>query len=147
MELMPWKPFGELGLFRREVDSLFDKFINQRPLLSSLRDEWLPSVDISETKDSVVVKAELPGVDTKDINVSITGGILTVRGEKKDKKEEKDEHRHYVESYHGAFQRSFQLPAEVNADKIDATFDKGVLKITLPKTEQAKKREIEITVK
>lgn len=147
MELMPWKPFGELGLFRREMDSLFDKFINQRPLFSSLRDEWLPSVDISETKDSVVVKAELPGVDTKDINVSITGGILTVKGEKKDEKEEKDEHRHYVERYHGSFQRSFQLPAEVKTDKIDATFDKGVLKIKLPKTEQAKKREIEITVK
>ena len=147
MELMPWKPFGELDTFRREMDSLFERFMGGRPFTRRLREEWLPSVDISETKNDLVVKAELPGLDPKDIDVSITGNVLTIKGEKKEEKEEKDEQRHYMERYHGSFQRSFQLPAEVKSDKIDASFDKGVLKVTLPKTEQAKKKEIEIKVK
>ena len=89
-----------------------------------------------------------PGARTRfDRYRSITGNILTLKGEKKEEQEEKDERRHYVERYYGSFQRSFQLPADVRTDKIEATFDKGVLKITLPKTEQAKKKDIQIKVK
>ena len=79
--------------------------------------------------------------------MSISGNVLTIKGEKKKEEEEKDEHHHYVERYYGSFQRSFQLPAGVKSDKIDATFDKGVLKVTLPKVEEAKEKEIEIEVK
>ena len=110
-------------------------------------EEWAPSVDVSETKDNFVVKAELPGLDAKDVNVSISGDMLTIKGEKKKEEEEKDEHHHYVERYYGSFQRTFQLPSSVKTDKIDATFDKGVLKVTLPKKPEAKKKEIEIKVK
>jgi len=89
-----------------------------------------------------VVKVELPGLDSKDVNVSMSGDILTIKGEKKKEEEEKDEHHHYVERYSGAFQRSFRLPVNIQGDKVAATFDKGVLKISLPKVEEAKKKEI-----
>ena len=147
MELMPWRPFGELGSIRSEMDRLWNKFLGETPFVRSLTEEWSPSVDISQTKDKLVIKAELPGLDAKDVNVSISGDLLTIKGEKKKEEEEKDEHRHYMERYYGSFQRSFQLPVNVKTDKIEATFDKGVLKITLPKTEEAKKKEIEIKVK
>jgi HSP20 family protein len=108
---------------------------------------WSPSVDISETKDDFVVKAELPGLEAKDVNVSISGDVLTIKGEKKSEEEEKDEHYHRVERYSGSFQRVFQLPSGVKADKVEANFDKGVLKVILPKVEEAKKKQIEVKVK
>ena len=90
-------------------------------------------MDISETKGHVVVKAELPGLEAKDINVSISGDILTIKGEKEKEEEEKDEHYHYCERYCGLFHRSFRLPVAVQSDKVEETFKNGVLKITLPK--------------
>ena len=87
------------------------------------------------------------GLEAGDVNLSISGNMLTIKGEKKKEEEEKDEHHHYVERYYGSFQRSFQIPVNVKTDKIEANFDKGVLKVTLPKTEEAKKKEIEIKVK
>jgi HSP20 family protein len=133
MELIPWRPFGEISLVRREMDRLWNRVFGETPLARTFTEEWSP--------------AELPGLDAKDVDVSISGNIITIKGEKKKEEEEKNDHNHYVERYYGSFQRSFQLPANVQTDKIDATFDKGVLKVTLPKTEEAKKKEIEIKVK
>ena len=147
MELTTWRPFGELSSLRREMDRLWDRSLGETPLARTFTESWLPSVDISETKDNFVVKAELPGLEAKDGNVSIAGDILTIKGEKKAEEEEKDEHYHCVERYSGSFQRTFQLPSGVKADKIKATFDKGVLKVTLPKVEEAKMKEIEVKVK
>jgi HSP20 family protein len=147
MELVPWRPFSGLSSLRREMDNLWSRFFSDLPTVRGFEGEWAPSADVSETKDSFIVKAELPGLETKDVNVSISGNLLTIKGEKKKEEEEKDEHHHYVERYCGSFQRSFQLPANVKTDKIDASYNKGVLKITLPKTEEAKKKEIEIKVK
>jgi HSP20 family protein len=144
---MPLRPFGELGSIRSEMDRLWNRFLGETPFARRFKEEWSPSVDISQTKDKLVIKAELPGLDAKDVNVSISGDLLTIKGEKKKEEEEKDEHHHYMERYYGAFQRSFQLPVNVKTDKIEATFEKGVLKITLPKTEEAKKKEIEIKIK
>ena len=115
--------------------------------MGTFTEEWLPSVDISETEDKLLIKAELPGLEVKDVSVSISGDILTIKGEKKKEEEDKDEHHHYVERYFGSFQRSFRLPVNVQADKVEATFDKGALKVRLPKVEEAKKKEIEIKVK
>jgi HSP20 family protein len=117
------------------------------PLARRLSEEWWPSVDMSETKDNFIVKAELPGLEAKDVDVSISGDVLTIKGEKKKEEEEKDEHHHSVERYYGSFQRSFRLPSNVKSDKVDATFDKGILKVTLPKVEEAKKKKIEVKVK
>ena len=147
MEILPWRPFGELSSFRKEMDRLWDRLGGEKPLARTFGDVWSPSVDISETKDSLVVKADLPGLEAKDVNVSIAGDVLTIKGQKKAEEEEKDEHYHCVERYSGSFQRVFQLPSGVKADQIEATFDKGVLKVTLQKVEEAKKKEIEVKVK
>ena len=147
MELIPWRPFGELGSFRGEMDKLFDRFFSDRPLARTFAEEWAPTVDISETEDKFLIKAELPGLDVKDVDVTISGDILTIKGEKKKEKEEKDERHHCIERYTGSFQRSFRLPVGVKTEKVDADFDKGVLKVTLPKAEEAKKKEIKVKVK
>jgi len=148
MELVPWRPFErELSSFRKEMDNLWGRFFGEAPLARTFTEEWAPTVDISERKNDFLIKAELPGVDEKDIAVSISGDLLTIKGEKKKEEEEKDEHHYRVERYYGSFERSFRIPTGVKADKIDATFDKGVLKVTVPKAEEAKKKEIAVKVK
>ncbi|MDH5297581.1 MAG: Hsp20/alpha crystallin family protein [Desulfobulbaceae bacterium] len=147
MDLVPRKPFGELSILRREMDDLWNRFFNDPPFGRLISQQWLPSVDIDESKDKLVVKVELPGLDAKDVSVSLADDLLTIRGEKKQESEEKDATRHTVERYYGTFERSFRLPMEIKADKVEATFDKGVLKITLPKAEVSKRKEIEIKVK
>jgi len=145
MELVPWRPFrGELGSLRREMERLWNHALGETPLGGTFLEEWAPSVDITETKDNFIVKAELPGLDAKDVNVSISGDILTIKGEKKKEEEEEDEHHHFIERYSGTFHRVLQLPSGVKGDEIEANYDKGILKVTLPKVEEAKKKEIEI---
>jgi len=152
-ELQTWKPFRELAPFRefdrmrKEMDRLWDSFFE-----GGLRrraeggGEWLPSLDVSETKNELVVKAEVPGMDPKDIDISLSDGMLTIKGEKKQEKEEKQADYHLVERSYGAFTRSVQLPKEVQSEKINASYKNGILKITLPKSEEAKKKEIKIKV-
>jgi HSP20 family protein len=147
MELVPWRRFRELAPFSKEMDKLWDSFFTEKPFGRMLTEDWFPSVDISETKDKLLIKAELPGLDAKDVDVSISGDILTIKGEKKKEEEQKDEHFYSCERYSGSFQRSFRLPVNTRADKIEASFDKGVLRITLPKTEEAKKKKITIKAK
>lgn len=147
MKVVPWKPFGELGTVRKEMDRLWERFLAEGPFRSRLPEQWEPSVDLAETKDKIIVTAELPGLDAKDVSVSLMGDLLTIKGEKKKETEEKDEHTHIIERYYGAFERSFRLPENVQADKIEANFEKGILKVTLPKTEESKKKEISINVK
>ncbi len=146
MALMKWTPFGELTTFRREMDRLFERFFGELPGLGLPGMVWAPRLDMSETKDSLVVKAELPGLEAKDLDISVSGDTLTIKGEKKQEKEEKDEHRHLIERSHGAFSRMVELTAPVAADKIKATFKNGVLTITLPKTEEGKRKAIPIKV-
>jgi len=147
MELVPWRPFGELGSFRNEMDRLWNRFLGETPLARTITEEWFPSVDVTETKDKLLITAELPGLEVKDVNVTVSGDILTIKGEKTKEEEEKDEHYYHCERYCGSFQRSFRLPVNVQADKVDATFDKGVLKVTFPKAEEAKKKNIKVKVK
>jgi HSP20 family protein len=147
MNIVPWKPFDELTILRKEMDSLWNRFFPETPFHERyVSHEWLPSIDLKETKDKLVVKAELPGLEAKDVELSLTDDILTIRGEKKAEKEEKDEHHYFVERYAGTFERRVKLPTLVKTDKIDATFDKGVLTVTLPKSDEAKKKEIKIKV-
>jgi HSP20 family protein len=143
-ELTPWRPFGELGSLRREMDRLWDSFFGERPLARAWEREWAPSLDVSETKDNFVVKAEVPGIDAKDIDISLTGDVLTIKGEKKQEKEEKEEDYHLVERTYGAFSRSIRLPAEVESTKIKASYKNGILRVTLPKSEKVKAKEVRI---
>ena len=131
----------EMNTLRKEMDDLFVRFFGELPLSRRFRDEWMPRVDVTEDKNDFVVKVELPGLDAKDVNITITEEVLTIKGEKKNEAEKKDEQRYYAERYYGSFERSFRLPAGVKSEKADATFDKGVLKIKLPKKEQAKQKD------
>ena len=148
MELIPWRPFGEgLSEFHTEMEKLRYRFMSGLPFSRTIIEEWSFFMDILETKDKLIVKAELPGLEAKDVNVSVSCDLLTINGEKEKEEEEKDEHYHCVERRYGSFHRSFRLPASVKGDKVEATFDKGVLKVTLPKVEEAKNKEIEVKVK
>jgi HSP20 family protein len=151
-ELTTWKPFREVAPFRdfermrRNMDRLWDSFFERGVRGADEDGEWLPSLDVAETKDEIVVKAEVPGMDAKDIDISLSDGLLTIKGEKKQEREEKEENYHLVERSYGAFTRSIRLPKEVQSDKISASYKNGVLKVTLPKSEEAKKKEIKIKV-
>ena len=145
-ELTPWRPFGELSSLRREMDRLWENFFGERPLTRMWAREWAPSLDVSETRDNFVVKAEVPGIDAKDIDISLTGDVLTIKGEKRQEKEEKEEDYHLVERSYGSFSRSVRLPAEVESNKIKASYKNGILNITLPKSEKVKAKEVKIKV-
>ena len=133
--LTPWTGMTSL---RQEMDRLFDRFLEPVwPEMPTLGD-WEPKLDVTESKDSVTVKAELPGVEQKDIAVTLEEGVLTIKGEKEAEKEEKDKRYHRVERSYGAFYRSVRLPTPVEAGKVTAAFKDGVVTITLPKAPEAK---------
>ncbi|MEW6079408.1 MAG: Hsp20/alpha crystallin family protein [Thermodesulfobacteriota bacterium] len=140
--------FSDNWLWHREptgaslVDSFFKDF--GRPVVSDWEKEWAPAIDVSETENEYIVKAELPGINKKDIDISLTDGVLTVKGEKKLEKKEEKENYHYMETRYGTFTRSLKLPEDASAEKVDATYADGVLTVTVPKTETAKPRKIEV---
>jgi len=120
------------------MERVFDRFFEPRWDELEAVGAWAPKLDFSETKDAFVVKAEVPGVEQKDISVSIQDQMLTIKGEKHKEKEEKDEKYHRVERSWGAFARTIALPAGVDTEKVNATFKDGVLTVKLPKTPAAK---------
>jgi HSP20 family protein len=137
---------------RAEMDRVFDNFLGRGfrrlPFLFGEETQGLvvPGVDIRENASELVLEAELPGTDEKDISISLNNGILTIKGEKKSEREEKDENFHLMERSYGSFERSFQVPDTVDAEKVAAAFDKGVLKITMPKRAEALKAEKKIPI-
>jgi HSP20 family protein len=132
--LTPWMGTG----LKREMDRLFDRFFESPWAELPALGEWTPAIDLTEGKDAITVKAELPGVDPKDIAVSLEGDLLTIKGEKEQKKEEKDERQHRIERSWGSFMRSIRLPAAVDGSKVTAAFKNGVVTVTLPKAPGAK---------
>ena len=132
------------GLVRRPDLDFFDRFFEDfaLPRLFSEEPALTPAFDVSETEKELIVKAEVPGMDKKDIHINLSDGLLTIKGEKK--QEKKNENYHSVERRYGMFSRTIRLPFEVEADKVDATYKDGVLKVTLPKSEAAKPKKIEI---
>jgi len=155
--LRPWRPFDSL---RREIDQLFDEFDGGvwRPFRRSLFDSEpfrrseavfgaIPAVDVAETDKAYEITAELPGMSDKNVEVKLTGGVLTIKGEKQEEKEEKKKDYYLHERNFGAFQRAFQVPDGVDADKIEASFKNGVLTVTLPKSAETQKSAKKIDVK
>ena len=145
MNLTVWDPF-------REMEALLDRYgRSSRKTLAKSDDkafevgDWMPQVDISETKEAFIVKAELPGVEKEDVNVNFENSVLTIRGEKKIETEDKKRHR--VECAYGSFIRSFTLPQTIKADKIEAVYKNGILNLTIPKAEEAKPKQIEVKIK
>ena len=148
MALEKWRPrltahgpFRELARLEREMEEMFGRL----PSWPWSRERgWAPAVDMIDEDDRIVVRADLPGLDEKDIEVTVHDGMLTVRGERKAEKEEKKEGYYYNERSYGMFSRTLPLPAAVEADKVKATFKKGVLEVHLPKAKEAQDKKIEI---
>ena len=144
-DITEWRPFREVSRLRREMDRLWEDYFGPgRRALQPLAEAWMPAIDVSESGDKVTVKAEVPGMDAKDIEISMVGDTLTIKGEKKFEKEEKDENYHMVERSYGSFVRTLRMPAPVDANKIEANYKNGVLTITCPKKEEVKPKAIEI---
>jgi HSP20 family protein len=133
---LAWPTFGRLASLQEELDSLFE---------SPLR-AWAPVVDVREDADNFVIRAELPGLKRDDISVSLQDGALVISGERTVEKVEEGVEVHRQERYYGKFQRALSLPAPVAADKIKAQYKDGVLTVTVPKAEEAKPKQIDISV-
>ena len=145
MAIVRWEPFGKLlssedrfnRLFTRDFPRFFDEG-------DASMTTWMPAVDVYETEHNLTLKAELPGVDPKDIEARVEDGTLYLKGERKFEKESKKENYHRIERTYGSFMRSFALPTSVDADKVSAEYKDGVLTLTLPKKEEAKAKTITV---
>jgi len=143
MTLVRWRPAGDVVNLHDEMNRLFDE-VWRRSQLRSGTAPWVPSVDLMENEAEIRLVAELPGIPREDVKISLTDNILTVRGEKKAQAEEKNESWHLVERSYGSFERSFNLAGPVDASKVKAKFENGLLIVTLPKSEESRPREIRI---
>ncbi len=144
MTLVKWNPTRSMWNLN---DDVFKTFFNEDRYLTGNRDGYYPAVDIEENEDAYRVSIELPGMEKKDIKISFQDDVLTISGEKKDQKEDKDRNYHYFERRFGKFERSFRIHTDVIEDKIDAVFKDGVLTVDMPKAEIVKPKEIEVKVK
>ena len=150
----PWRPFMGLTHWERDMDRMMEDFFGRRarpwwPESWSRTDEHelrAPAVDVFEEKDDIVVKAELPGIEKDNIEVNLTDHTLTIKGEKKKEEEVKEENYYRSERSYGSFVRTVELPKDVRADKVKAAFKNGILEVRMPKTEDAKAKEIKVKV-
>ena len=150
----PWRPFMDLTHWERDMERMMDDFFGRRTrpwwperwFRTESMDVTAPAVDLFEEKDDIVVKAELPGMDKDNIEVRLTDHHLTIKGEKKKEEEVKEENYYRSERSYGSFLRTLELPKEVHADKVKASFKKGILEVRLPKTEDAKAKEVKVKI-
>lgn len=143
--LIRWEPAREMMSLRDAMDRLFDDAFT-RPL--SIRDGWsVPAIDMYQTDEEIVVKAALPGIKADEVQINITGEVLTLKGEVKQNEEKKEKAWHIREQRYGSFERSVALPTDVVADKTKAEFENGILTITLPKADEVKPRTITVKAK
>ena len=142
-----WSPVHQLSRLRNEIDRLFgsplEGFLSPE---TSMYEGWSPSLDLYEDKDKFVIRAELPGMKKEEIEVTASGNTLTVSGEKRREEEVKDRDTYRAERFFGRFQRSITLPTSVDSTKIQAQYKDGVLTLTVPKSEEAKRKQIEVKV-
>ena len=146
MSIIRWEPFRSMEDYFGRMPSLFDRWQRQLDTNGDSRLEWSPSVDISETDGEYLIRADLPAVKKEDVRVTFDDGMITVSGERKQKKEEKGEKLHRVESFYGKFTRSFSLPINVDSTSIKAESRDGVLTVRIPKTGTKQKKATEIKV-
>lgn len=156
MSLVRWNPVRDLTTFpsdilnvQREINRMFDTFFRGGASddTSMMTATWSPAVDLAEREDEYVLNVELPGVSKDDVKITLQDNVLTIRGEKKQEHESKERNYYRVERSYGSFQRSFTLPTTVKGDKIEAVYKDGILAVTLPKAEEAKRKEVEVKVK
>jgi len=146
--LVRWDPFRDMVSLRDAMDRLFEEsIVRPRGWVAPAEGVAPLALDVFESGDDVTVHASIPGVKPEDIDISVTGDVLTIKGETKEEKEEKEGDYHLRERRYGVFQRSISLPTLVQADKASADFENGVLKLTLPKVEEVKPKSIKIKAK
>lgn len=138
-----WDPFDELTTLRSRMDNLMTRF-GAEP--EAALGNWAPTSDVMELKDEVLIKAELPGIEPKDVDIQIENGMLTIKGERKAEKESEEKGYRRIERSYGSFYRAFTLPPDVEAEKISANFANGLLEVHMPKSETAKPRAIKVNV-
>ena len=145
MAIIRWDPFRDLVSLREKMNRLFEDAVTsrgeERDMIAST---WSPSVDIYETESAIIMNAEVPGIEEKDIEIKIEDNTLSLKGERKFEKETKEENYHRIERSYGSFYRSFTIPRYVDQDKINAEHDSGVLKITMPKKPESKPKTIKV---
>lgn len=143
-ELTKWSYLPTISSLQNEMNRMMDRIFREGSLTET--GMWLPPIDLSETNDKITVKAEIPGIDSKDIDISIQENTLFLKGEKREEKEEKGKNYYRIERQYGSFSRSVVLPATVDTDKVTAECKNGVLEITLQKKEEVKPKQISIKV-
>ena len=150
-DILPWKrnKNNQANELRRQFDTMYDRFFEPdfMPATSVFgKGKWGPNLDISEGRKDITVKAEIPGIEAKDFDISINGRRLNIRGEKKQEETEEEETYYRVERSHGYFNRTIELPSEVDPNKVDASYKKGILKIKLRKTKSSETKRIKVTI-
>jgi len=146
MAVMRWIGEGKASDVQSEINRLFDTFFGRSAQADPPERSWVPAADMYETKDELVIKADLPGMSDKDVQVSITGGLLSLKGQRVEPEVVSPEQYFRGERWTGRVERTFQLPIPVQTDKVRASYRDGVLTVTLPKVEAVKPREIKIDV-
>jgi HSP20 family protein len=146
MALVRWDPVRELDSFQSDMNRLFDSFFGRREgaAANGYARRWIPAMDLVETEDELVLRADLPGLDRDDIEIEVKDSVLTVSGERKAEHEEKGEGFYRVERASGRFSRSLDLPQGIEPTGVDASFDRGVLEVRIPKPEERKPTRVEI---
>lgn len=142
MAMMRWTPWQELESMNRQISRLLDDTSGSQAGERALH--WAPAVDIRETDDALLVQAELPGIDKKDVRVEVHDGVLTISGERRYEKDVEEKNAHRVERAYGSFARSFSLPTNIDSEKVEASMKDGVLEVRLHKRESAKPKSIEV---
>ena len=151
MNLMRWQAptlagFGRLTNLRDEIDRLFEAPLAELAHNSQLLSGWTPALDVYEDKDNIIVKAEIPGMKREDIDVSLHDGCLSISGERRSEQTQEQAEVYRAERFFGRFQRTVTLPTPVAGDKVKAQYKEGILIVTLPKTEEAKPKHIDVNV-
>ncbi len=147
MALIRWEPVRELNTIQNEMNRLFNTFFDTpAPTSGTTLRRWVPAMDLLETEDDFVLRADLPGLSESDVNIELEANVLTVSGERKVEHEERKEGYYRVERASGSFSRSLTLPDGVDPEAVKASFDRGVLEIRIPKPEQRKPRKVSISV-
>ena len=149
MAIVRWEPFKELEAMQDRINRLFNETLFQGKEgkeRGHFMSQWSPNVNVFEDKDHISIEADLPGMEQKNIEINIQNNVLTFKGERRIEREENQEGYLRVEKNYGVFSRSFDIPASVNAEKVSASYEKGVLKIHLPKQEEARPKQITVKV-
>jgi len=145
-DLWNWSPVEPLSTLSEEINRLFDSPFGEFTRHIKLFNEWTPALDVYEDKDNLIVKAELPGMKREEIDISFHDGTLTISGERKYEQKNQDAETYRAERFFGKFHRTLALPKPVQSDQAKATYKDGILTVTLPKTEEAKPKQIQVNV-